>query len=331
MTNGLEFSRRGFLGTALAGLAAPGFMQAAETDGAKSAPFRNPFVYKFNIGDLEAYSISDANLQLGEGLGLMWPEEDRPKMKAELERLGEPLGKLPLYVNVLVIRSGKEVAMFDAGFGRVGNSQMGWMEAGLAAAGIAPGEVTAGFLSHAHSDHLGGFVADGKPLFSNAGIYLLPEELSFWRGENPDFSKSKRDKKPLPGMVKDVREKYDILGSHLQTVKPGAELFGGKVVVEAAPGHTDGHACFRIRSGNDELLHLMDLSHHHALMFANPDWTIAFDHNPEQAVVTRKKFWTDAAAKRTRCYGFHLPWPGLGRIVPQGDGYQWWAERFTWV
>lgn len=326
-----EITRRGFLGTALAGMVLPGaLMEAKGQDSPKPVAFRNPYVYRFQIGEIEAFSISDGHMPLREGLGLMWPQESRPEMLAEMERLSEQTDRIPLYVNILVIRSGKEIAVFDAGFGRGNNPNIGWLEAGLATAGIAPEMVTASFLSHAHSDHLAGFVTAGKPTFPNAALHLLPEELDFWRTTTPDFSKSKRDAKQIPGMIREVRANFDVLQPQLQPVKGGAELFGGKVRVEAAPGHTAGHACFRIRSGKEELLHLMDLSHHHMLMFRNPDWTIAFDHDPVQSVVTRKKFWKEAAARRTRCMGFHLPWPGLGRIVPDGSGYLWHAERWSW-
>ena len=324
-----DFSRRGFVGTALAGIAALTSKSSAQApEPAKG--FRDPFVYRFKIGEVEAFSISDCDLGFREGLDLMWPVEDRPKMKSEMERHGERLDTLPLYVNVLVIRSGKDVALFDAGFGKGNNPKMGWLQEGLAAVGISPDEVTAGFLSHAHSDHLNGFVSNGKPAFPNAKIYLLEEELAFWRGEKPDFSKSKRNKEQLPGMIKEVRSHFDTLQANLVPVKDGAEVLGGIVRVEAAPGHTDGHACFRVRSGKDELLHLMDLAHHHLLMFADPNWTIAFDHDPVTAVVTRKKFWKDAGDKRTRCYAFHLPWPGIGHVLPDGDAYRWWAERWSW-
>lgn len=330
MTPRLDVSRRGFIGTALAGVSLPSMLSAADPAPAGTTPFRNPNVYRFNIGEIEAFSISDCNLPLREGLGLMWPEEKRPEMKAEMERHGERLDSLPLYVNLLVLRSGKEVAVFDAGFGKGNNPQMGWFLAGLASVGILPEQVTAAFLSHSHSDHLNGFILNGKPTFPNAAFYLLPEEVDFWRGPSPDFSKSKRDPKPLPGMIRDVRAAFDILQPVMQPVKSGTTLFGGKVTIESAPGHTAGHACFRIRSGNDELLHLMDLAHHHLLMFSDPGWTIAFDHDPVQSVETRRKYWSEAAAKNTRCIGFHLPWPGLGRIIADGKGYRWWAERWSW-
>jgi glyoxylase-like metal-dependent hydrolase (beta-lactamase superfamily II) len=293
-------------------------------------PGLNPSVYHFRIGEVDAWSISDANLQLGEGLDLMWPREAHPAMVNCLEVHGVKPGPLPLYVNILVIKAGSEVILFDAGFGGPGDARLGWLKRGLRQIGIAPEAVTAGFLSHAHADHLNGFVAGGKPAFPNAALHLLGEELSFWRSSKPDFSKSKRDKKALPNMIAEVRRNFEIMSPQTRIVRDGDELFDGLVRVEAAPGHTAGHACFRIRSGDDELLHLMDLAHHHLLMFADPTWTIAFDHDPKQSVVTRQKYWKSAAGKHTRCFGFHLPWPGLGRIVSVGEGYQWCAEPWSW-
>lgn len=326
----MHASRRTFLGTSAVTLAAAFGARVSAAEVPASAPAR-PFVYPFRIGEVEAWSISDANLELGEGLDLMWPREAHPRMKQVMETHGEPTGALPLYVNVLVLRRGKDIVLFDAGFGRSDNPRLGWLQAGLRQIGITPDQVTAGFLSHAHADHLNGFVDNGRPAFPNATFHLLPEELAFWRGKQPDFSKSKRDKRPIPGMIEEVRGNFNILAPNTRTVKDGETLFDGLVTVHAAPGHTDGHACFRIRSGNDELLHLMDLAHHHLLMFADPEWTIAFDHDPQTAIATRKRFWSEAAGKRTRCYGFHLPWPGLGHIVHAEPGYRWHAEPWKWM
>jgi glyoxylase-like metal-dependent hydrolase (beta-lactamase superfamily II) len=324
-----DLSRRGFVGTALAGMAALTTRSGAQEPAEKKA-FRDPFVYRFKIGELEAFSISDCDLGLGEGLDLMWPQEERPKMKEEMLRHGERMGPLPLYVNILVVKSGKDVLLFDAGFGKGNNPKMGWLMEGLAAVGIAPDQVTAGFLSHAHADHLNGFVHQGKPAFPNSTLYLLEDELAFWRSPEPDFSKSKRNQAHIPGMIKEVRQHFDTLQPTLRPVKGGTQVLDGLVTIEAAPGHTDGHACLRIRSGNDELLHLMDLAHHHLLMFADPNWTIAFDHDPVVAVETRKKYWSEVTEKHTRCYGFHLPWPGLGHIVSEGEGYRWAMEAWRW-
>lgn len=329
----LPLSRRNFLSSS-AGALAVAATTGPTVSGAEKPTFdliRGPFVYPFRIGDVEAWSISDASSQLGDGLGLMWPEEERPAMAKAMQSHGEPDGPIPLYVNVLVLRRGREVLLFDAGFGQRDNPNMGWLMEGLASIGITPDQVTAGFLSHAHGDHINGFIQDGKPTFPNAAFHVLPAERDFWRGPNPDFSESKRKKKPLPNMIKGAREKFDILEPVTVTLRDGDELFGGLVRVEAAPGHTAGHCCFRIRSGGEELLHLMDLAHHHLLMFADPNWGIAFDHHPQQAIATRKQYWERAAHAHTRCYGFHLPWPGIGQIVADGHGYRWWPEAWKWV
>lgn len=324
-------SRRGFVGTSLGALAALSTPALADPTKPKRDASHRPFVYPFRIGDVEAWSISDAGLSLNQGLGLMWPEEERPAMAAQLEAHGEPQDALPLYVNILVLRHGREVILFDAGFGPRDNPRMGWLMDGLATIGIMPDQVTAGFLSHAHGDHIDGFVHDGKPAFTNAAFHVLTSELDFWRSPAPDFSKSKRAKEPLPRMIASAREKFDILAPVTSTVRHGDELFGGLVRVEAAPGHTLGHACFRIRSNGEELLHLMDLAHHHLLMFTDPTWNIAFDHDPAQSILTRKQFWHEAAAKHTRCLGFHLPWPGLGHIVGAEAGYRWSPEAWRWL
>jgi glyoxylase-like metal-dependent hydrolase (beta-lactamase superfamily II) len=229
------------------------------------------------------------------------------------------------------LKIGDEVALIDAGFGeRHPNPNFGWLAEGLRQLGIKPEQVTTGFLSHSHSDHLDGFVDNGKPAFPNAKIYLLQEEYDFWRGPSPDFSKSKRDKKPLPNMVKTICRNFDILKDQLVIAKDGQKLFHDAVTVIAAPGHTDGHACFEIRSGDDSLVHISDVVHHHVLMFDNVGWTVAMDHDPETAVKTRRKLFARMAKEKSRAFGFHLPWPGIGTVVPKGDQYAWVPERFSW-
>jgi glyoxylase-like metal-dependent hydrolase (beta-lactamase superfamily II) len=323
-------SRRAFLSRALA--SAGGLAVVQEANASSVAPAeRKPFVYQFRIGEIDAWSISDGYLTFRNPLGLMWPQETREEMRRWLELHREPLDALFMDINVLLIRVGSEVVLFDAGFGPRSSAETGWVvKEGLRQIGIAPEQVTAGFLSHAHADHLGGFVRDARPAFPNAAFHALPEEYAFWHQRDPDFSRSKRDKAPLPGMIRQVRSEFDALRSVYEPIRDGTSLYGGAVTVEAAPGHTAGHAIFRIRSGGESLLHLMDLAHHRGLMFHDPGWTIAFDHDPEQAVRTRRAVFARTAAERTRCYGFHLPWPGLGHILPNGGGYQWHPESWRW-
>jgi glyoxylase-like metal-dependent hydrolase (beta-lactamase superfamily II) len=321
--------RRAFLGGVLAAAGATA-VASGQPRVAIPDPRRNPLVYHFKIGELDAWSISDGHALMRGSVDMMWPAEDRPEMRKWMEDRSERLDGLPLYINILVIRRGREIVIFDAGFRPRSNPDFAWLQEGLNQIGILPEKVTAGFLSHAHADHLEGFVRDGKPFFPNAAFHFLPEEYAFWHQKEPDFSKSRRNQKQLPGMVQSVRADFDALRGVSQPIRSGTSLFGGMVTVEAAPGHTAGHAIFRIESGGESLLHFSDLSHHHGLMLHNPNWTIEFDHDPELSVETRKKVFSRAAAEKSRCYGFHMPWPGIGRLLPVGDGYLWHPERWSW-
>jgi glyoxylase-like metal-dependent hydrolase (beta-lactamase superfamily II) len=326
-------SRRQFLGSAAAALAAatlPRTSLAAETSAPAVAKPRNAFAYRFAIGDIEAWSISDGHMLFKEGLNLMWPDTDRTQMRDNLVAHGERTDALPLYVNILVLKLGNEIAIFDAGFGRGRNPDIGWVADALTAIPIAPEKVTHAFLSHGHADHLNGFVTGNQPLFPNAGLHCLKSEVDFWRSPEPDFSRSRRAKGPLPNMIKEARARFDILQPNLLTHTGRVSLLNDAITLEPAPGHTNGHAIFRIRSGNESLVHFMDVAHHHTLMFTNPAWGIAFDHEPDQAIDTRRKLFAQLAGTNERAYGFHLPWPGIGRLRPQGAGYVWEPERWSW-
>ncbi len=58
-------------------------------------------------------------------------------------------------------------------------------------------------------------------------------------------------------------------------------------------------------------------------MFANPDWTIAFDTDPTAARDARKKWFKRLSSEKALCYGYHVPFPGFGHIASHSAGYLW--------
>jgi len=293
----------------------------------------NPWIYAFSIGDVEAWSISDGFLDIGQGLNLMYPESERDEMKRALEDRFEPTSSLQMYVNILVLRQDREVIVFDAGFGIVDHPDRGWLMEGLETIGIKREDVTAAFLSHTHGDHIAGFIApDEKPMFPNAAIYTTPEEHSFWMQTSHDFSRTKRDPKALNRMVKVAQKRFELLAGQIEHSPVGSEMLGGLVTVEDGFGHSPGHAMYRISSGGETLLNFTDIAHSDILMFRNPSWVIGWDHDMGQAVETRRRVFKQAALQRTPCFGFHVPWPGLGGIVKRGSGesYDWVPRRLSW-
>ncbi len=114
-------------------------------------------------------------------------------------------------------------------------------------------------------------------------------------------------------------------------MSPGQKILEGSVEIVGAPGHTPGHIAVQIVSGKECLLHLADTVHHYVLMFAHPEWTSAFDSDPQMAAATRKKVFERAASDRTRVLGYHLPFPGIGHVRAAKEGFEWIPEPWAWT
>ena len=91
----------------------------------------------------------------------------------------------------------------------------------------------------------------------------------------------------------------------------------------AAPGHTPGHALFQLTQGSESMLVIGDALHISWLEFAHPEWTMAYDAKPEQAVATRRKLFEKLANDRGEVFGYHMPFPGLGHVRATGGAFEW--------
>src|SRR5690606_27590415 len=97
-------------------LALPSRLHAQTAHPPPPDSFRNPWIYAFTLGDVEAWVISDGHFSFNQGLEMMHPASERGAMQRLLEENHEPTDTIPIYVNILVIRRGAEVMIFDAGF-----------------------------------------------------------------------------------------------------------------------------------------------------------------------------------------------------------------------
>jgi predicted NUDIX family NTP pyrophosphohydrolase len=58
-----------------------------------------------------------------------------------------------------------------------------------------------------------------------------------------------------------------------------------------------------------------------------PQWTVQFDGDAALAKASRGALLQRAAAGNLRVYAVHFPFPGLGRVQAEGDGFAWVPER----
>jgi glyoxylase-like metal-dependent hydrolase (beta-lactamase superfamily II) len=100
----------------------------------------------------------------------------------------------------------------------------------------------------------------------------------------------------------------------------GARI-AGEITSVPLPGHTPGHTGFLIADGPDQLLIWGDIVHSAFLQCAMPAWHYSADVDPSAAAATRVSTFKRVIADRLPVAGMHLPFPGFGTIVPEGEAY----------
>ena len=87
-------------------------------------------------------------------------------------------------------------------------------------------------------------------------------------------------------------------------------------------GHTAGHIAIEVVSGKDALLIVGDALAHPVIAFAHPEWKPAADHHDaDRAIRTRRTLLDRLATDRSRLIGYHLPFPGIGRVERKGRAF----------
>lgn len=284
--------------------------------------------YSVRLGNLELSIIGDGNGSFP-AYPIFGSNTDPANVGRALESDFLPADMVTVAFNVPLIRTGKDVILIDAGNGPK-SSTAGRLAAHMANLGVKPEQVTGVIVSHLHGDHYGGLTAaDGSLAFPNARYFMQKSEHDFWTGPAPDLSRSKLDVEMRSGMIKGAAGAADKLKGKLELLDGEKELAPG-VKVEPAPGHTPGHQMVHLSGGGREILMVVDCVHHHCLSFRHPEWHLRFDADADKGVATRKRVLDRAATDRALVLTYHLPFPGLGHVRKQGEGFEWVPAGWEW-
>ena len=312
-----RISRRHLLGVggAVAGLAVSGSLPGT-LGGGMPVWAADAQSHAFKVGDFEITVVSDGHLVLPARLAA--PDAPEAERTAALAAAGVKGDMAQPPTNVTVIKTGSELILVDAGAGPNFMPTAGKLSANLEAAGLSPDAVPKVIFTHGHPDHLWGALDDFEenPRFPNATHLLGATEWDFWFSENAE--------KGLPPerstFVAAARRNIEGIQAKTERVKAGQEIVPGLRVFDT-PGHTQGHMSLELASGGETLVILGDALTHPIISFAHPEWRPAADHVPEQAVETRKKLLDKLATEKSRVIGFHLPFPGIGRVEKKDSAY----------
>ncbi len=308
--------------------------------------------FNFTVGALALTAVTDGHVYVKRVRPVQHPESSAAEIEAAQRSaavdkvLAESFVSVDVIdggVNMLVIQKEEKIILIDTGFGYMGDQAVelppnlmmvpgvvrkaGKLLDNLLDAGISTDDITDIILTHAHIDHLGGILdANGNKVFKNAAVHIGKVEYDFWTSENPDFSNSKApDNLPTLNLARYTLGK---IADDLVFFNDGDILFNAIQVI-IAPGHTPGQAVLRIFSGDEELLHIVDIAHTPELVFPHPEWGATLDTDFYQAIATRRIYFENLAQSKQRAFGCHLPWPGLGFVRKNGDGYQWVPQTYS--
>ena len=311
-------SRRSILAgaSALAGGAVAGLLPGMTMHPA-SALAQAATSHKFKLGELEIIVVSDGHLMLPARLAA--PDAPAAELAAANAAAGVTGDMSQPPTNVTLIRAGKELILFDTGAGPNFMPTTGKLVANLESAGITPDQVTKVVFTHGHPDHFWGALDDFEenPRFPNAAHLMGAAEWDYWVSDNAE--------KGIPAdrvtFVAAARRNIKGIEAKAERVKAGQEIVPGVRMIDT-PGHTQGHMSVEVAGGGETLVVLGDALTHPVISFAYPSWRPAADHVPEQAVETRKKLLDRLAADKARIIGYHLPFPGMGRVEKKDAAYR---------
>jgi glyoxylase-like metal-dependent hydrolase (beta-lactamase superfamily II) len=274
-------------------------------------------VHGFSVGEFSITVVSDGSLSLP--LSFILPQTDR----ADVERLlgsGAALeAALQSQVNVALIKGGGAVLLVDTGAGPDFMPSLGKHADALDAAGIAAESVTHVLFTHAHADHLWGVIdpLDGGTRFPMARHMMSATERDFWLAADTES----RVPDAMKGMAIGTAKRLKTISERLETIRAGSEVLPGVQVIDTA-GHTPGHLSVRLQSAGQSLLIGGDVLTHPKVSFERPDWRWGADMDTDKAITARHRMLDMLASERIPLLGYHLPWPGLGRVERSGASYR---------
>lgn len=300
---------------ALAGAGAVAALGVGRTQGAFAQA--NTGAHRFTVGTAEITVISDGAMTLPMSFAL--PTAPRAETDSLLAANGLPTAAITNPVNVTIVKTAGDLIVIDTGAGGEFMPGLGKFADTLETIGFKPEAVTKVIFTHAHPDHLWGTIdpLDDATRFQNAIHIMSRVEFGYWSA--PDVAS--RVAEPFQRATIGTHRRLNMIADRIRQHGPGDEIAPGAVLVDTA-GHTPGHVSVLITSGSEQILIGGDVLTQSVVSFQKPDWTWGPDMDSERAIASRKRTLDMLATERIPLLGYHMPWPGVGRVERRDGAYR---------
>ncbi len=317
-SSGVTITRRAALmgaGGAVAGAALSGttpVMAAADKQPALSNP-----VARYTLGDFEVNTLLDGAVPAKDPQTIFGMNVEADEFAAVSSEHFIPADAFKFFFTPTLVNTGESLVLFDTGVGESGRPARGNMRAAVESAGYTPEQVDIVVLTHMHPDHIGGLMEGDQAAFANARYVTGAKEYDFWSKMDPEAN----------GVTKLLAKNVTPLADKMTFLDDGGSVVSG-ITAMAANGHTPGHMVYMLESGGKQLLLAADTANHYVWSLGRPDWEVKFDMDKEAAAATRRNVFGMLASDKIPFVGYHMPFPAVGYVEADGDGFRYVAESY---
>ena len=252
----------------------------------------------YSVGDLDVMVIRDADVSMGPQL-LPGLEEKAPEFVGVFQH-----GPVPAVDQTFYFKKDGRQVLVDAGWGKEHKVE-GHTADLLHENGIAEGDITDILLTHMDTDHIGGLLRNGQPVYPHATLWISRPEYEAWVGGG-----GVNRGEAAVDLARKVAAAYTV-----KQFDYGDEILPGVTAVDAS-GHTPGHTAYDIVSGKDKMTIAGDILHIAPVQLARPDLSTVYDMDGEKAAAARKRLLDRAAKERALFAGMHFPMVSDVRKIP---------------
>lgn len=280
--------------------------------------------YDIQIGDVRVTALSDGTVP--QDLHTLL-QRTTARHTDELLARNFQVNSVEASLNAFLVRLPGKFVLVDTGSGQLfGPGNGGKLLDALGRAGVQPSQITDVLITHAHDDHSGGLVKDGKRVFENAVVHIGKPDIDFFF-DNANQVRTGYDKSYFEVAQQTLKPYLD--AGKLSTFSGKQEVLPG-ITGEIHPGHTPGSAFYMLESKGERIVFVGDIVHVAAVQFPDPKVTIAYDEDENGAARVRAQTFASLAKSGDLIAVPHLPFPGFGHVrATSGGGYDWVPVTYT--
>jgi glyoxylase-like metal-dependent hydrolase (beta-lactamase superfamily II) len=269
-----------------------------------------------NLGAMNIDVLSDGHLV--QPVSFLLSDAPADEVKSLFAKYNLPTDVMQPSCNLTLVREGDKTILFDVGSGPNFMPTAGKISEALDAINLDAGEVTHVLFTHAHPDHLWGLLDDfDDPMFPNAEYMMSKKEWDYWI--DPETINTIGETRQ--SFAAGAKRNLETIEDQITRFDMEEEVLPGIRAMDTS-GHTPGHVSFELRAGSESVVVIGDALTNSLFSFEKPNWRIGADQDAEMAVVARNRLLDQLTNDKMQMIGYHIPYPGIGRVERAGNAYR---------